>query len=579
MASLIAWLKFAGARTTLGDPVSSGTADFFVPGSSVTRVATWQDSGGTVALTQPVPLNAAGQAEVWTSAPCDVVIKNSLGVQVSLVSSEAFGGNSAAAAQVEVVSDYFTGNHGVDYAVSLPVPLSTVVDRIGASIGLDGSFKESETTGVVARTVHSVLAGLCITPYDFGANGAGTADDTVPLQRAIDRAGALGVPLYLGAGIYRITAGLTVSAECHIVGAGKGKSVIRSTSSAFSMLTIACAAGRRTGERFAWSLRDFSIEAPTGTNANNYGITVNVDTVLLKASGGTIDNVDVTAGLGIDVSGAASVRVSNCNVIVQQGTTEAVGIDIGAYGSAINCRVDGVAFSASHVSTGIKLGFYATAERCFVTNCTSGIECKPACTAAIARNCEVSACGTSVYVRGSRSGAECCDSSSATVTAFKVDSSLVGIVDVRNSWTPPATTLASDFSSPTDASYADVTGLSINLVSGVTYDIECYLAVTCNATQGIRIGNTGGTATFSAAVKPRVLFQSSGSPPGIADVEYIVAGPTPLEMTVNSTGFASIRYLATCTATGTFFPQLAQSVAGAEAAVIKAGSWVRAVAV
>jgi hypothetical protein len=555
--------------------VASGSAEFFVPGSSSIYADVWQDSIGTVPWSQPVPLNAAGQSEVWTAAPCDVVIKDADGIQVGFVASEAFGGESETAYKTEVISAYFTGHRGVSYDVNIPVALGTVLDRIGASIGLDGKYKESGTTGVVARNVHDVLAGLCLTPYDFNAVGNGTADDTQPLQRALDRASVLGVPLYLGSGIYRITSGITMGSEGHIIGAGKGKSIIRSTSSAFNMLTIATAAGRRAGERFAWSLRDFSIEAPTGTNANNYGITANLDTGPLAGAGATIENVDVTAGLGIDVSGAVNVSLTNCNVIAQQGTTEAVGIDLGARCSATSCIVDGVAFSATHVSTGIKLGFDALAENCYVKNCTVGIECKSACTGAMARHCEMNACGHSLYVRGPRSGAECCDSTSPTVAAWKADAALSSIVSFGNSWDVPMTKLASDFVSTIDGTYSNITGLTLNLVANVTYDIEMALGYTTGNSTGIKVSFAGGTATFGTPViKPRVIYTTQPTS-AVSDADWATAGESPLDTAGPTEGFVTMRHVVTCSAAGTVVIRLAQSAAGATACTVKAGSWAR----
>lgn len=574
MASLIGWLKFAGARTSTGATVASGTATFYVPGTT-TPADVWADSAGETPLANPASLDASGRAEVWTDDPCDVVIKDSGGVTVALVVSDTFGAQSASAKTVEVVSAYFTGQHGTDYDVSLPVALSTVVDRIGASIGKDGQFKESDTTGVVARDVHDVLSGLCITPYDFGAVGNGTADDTLSVQRAIDRAGALGVPCYLGSGIYRITAGLTIGSECHIIGAGKGKSVIRSTSDAFNIITVACAAGRRAGERFAWSMRDFSIEAPYGADAANTGIVVNTDTVLLVGGGATIDRVDVTAGNGIDASLAANVRITNCNIIAQQGTSESVGIDVGTYGTVENCIVDGVAFSASHVPTGIKLRAYSSASKCLVKNCTYGIITNPPATAAIARNCKMDACGTSAYVRSHFSGFESCESATPSVVDFRVDPGLTSIVDSKNTWSNRLMTVAVT-NQATSTSYVELTDLTTNLVANVRYEIDFAIEFTAGASEGIKFSLKGaGTATAATStVMPVMAITHTGTAVGTITIlqtninEMAIAGP--------DSGVFSGRIVLFCSGGGTLVPRFSQASAGATAATIAAGSWVMA---
>ncbi len=574
MASLIGWLKFAGARTSTGAVVASGTATFYVPGTT-TAASVWTDSAGETPLANPVSLDASGRAEVWTDDPCDVVIKDSGGVTVSFVASDTFGAQSSSAKTVEVVSDYFTGQHGVDYDVGLPIGLATVIDRIGASIGVDGQFKESSTTGVVARDVHDVLAGMCITPYDFGANGGGTADDTLPVQRAINRASTLGVPCYLGSGIYRITAGLTIGSECHIIGAGKGKSVIRSTSDAFSIITVACAAGRRTGERFAWSMRDFSIEAPYGADAANTGILVNTDTVSLVGGGATIDRVDVAAGNGIDASLAANVRITNCNIISQQGTSESVGIDVGSYGTVENCIVDGVAFSASHVPTGIKLRAYSSASKCLVKNCTYGIIANTSATAAIARNCKMESCGTSAYVRSNFSGFESCESSSPTVVDFKVDSGLTSIVDSKNTWSNRLRTVTVT-NQATSTSYVELTDLTTNLVANVRYEIDFAVEFTAGGSEGIKFSLKGaGTATAATStVMPVMAITHTGTAVGTITIlqtninEMTIAGP--------DSGVFSGRIVLFCSGGGTLVPRFSQASAGATAATITAGSWVMA---
>jgi polygalacturonase len=46
---------------------------------------------------------------------------------------------------------------------------------------------------------------------DFGAKGDGVTDDTVAVQKALEKALKLGVPLYRSPGVYRITRPLVIS--------------------------------------------------------------------------------------------------------------------------------------------------------------------------------------------------------------------------------------------------------------------------------------------------------------------------------------------------------------------------------
>lgn len=81
MASLVGWLKFAGARLVTGLPVASGFARFYVPGSDV-AVDIFADAAETEPLTQPVTLDAAGRAEVYCALPAEIAITTSTGASV-----------------------------------------------------------------------------------------------------------------------------------------------------------------------------------------------------------------------------------------------------------------------------------------------------------------------------------------------------------------------------------------------------------------------------------------------------------------------------------------------------------------
>jgi hypothetical protein len=61
-----------------GNPVSSGTVDFYIPNSS-TRKTTWQDASMSVANTNPVTLDAAGRALIYGYGTYRQVLKDSSG--------------------------------------------------------------------------------------------------------------------------------------------------------------------------------------------------------------------------------------------------------------------------------------------------------------------------------------------------------------------------------------------------------------------------------------------------------------------------------------------------------------------
>lgn len=79
--SMVDWLYFSGARGTDGLPVASGTVNFYAPGSTSELVQVYADATGTP-LAQPVTLDAAGRAAVYTNSPVEVLVKDAFGATV-----------------------------------------------------------------------------------------------------------------------------------------------------------------------------------------------------------------------------------------------------------------------------------------------------------------------------------------------------------------------------------------------------------------------------------------------------------------------------------------------------------------
>ena len=98
-ASLVKWLMFSGARDTYGNPVSSGSIHFYLPGSTSQEVLAYADPGGLTVITQPVTLDAGGKAVVYLFTPAEIVVKDAAGQQVALSTR----GESIAAGEVDCV--------------------------------------------------------------------------------------------------------------------------------------------------------------------------------------------------------------------------------------------------------------------------------------------------------------------------------------------------------------------------------------------------------------------------------------------------------------------------------------------
>jgi hypothetical protein len=137
------------------------------------------------------------------------------------------------------------------------------------------------------------------------------------------------------------------------------------------------------------------------------------------------------------------------------------------------------------------------------------------------------------------------------------------------------TKLASDFVSTIDGTYSNITGLTLNLVANVTYDIEMALGYTTGNSTGIKVSFAGGTATFGTPViKPRVIYTTQPTS-AVSDADWATAGESPLDTAGPTEGFVTMRHVVTCSAAGTVVIRLAQSAAGATACTVKAGSWAR----
>lgn len=176
MATLIDWLAFAGARNSSGAAVSSGAAWFFEPGGGTTAAVVYTDVDGTVIATQPVVLDAAGRATVYTIEPVRVLIEDSTGATIT----DEDQGNVVRAESVQVDNAGFTSGY-----------LDGVLDALALSTGGDDGLYQ-ESSGATARTIKAKFAEISVSVKDFGAKGDGLTVDTTGIQAAINRVAYLG---------------------------------------------------------------------------------------------------------------------------------------------------------------------------------------------------------------------------------------------------------------------------------------------------------------------------------------------------------------------------------------------------
>jgi len=494
MASLIQWLKFSGARGSDGLPVASGTAFFYVPGSVTQQVSAFSDDAGEVPVSQPVALDAAGRAEVYVEAPCEVAVFDAAGVRVITAGTSTDVDES----MVQVASPYWTGRRGTNYATQLPTDVGTALDRIGASIGVDAMYKESANANCVQRTVHDVLH-RCVSPYDYGAIGDGSADDTTPLQTAIDRAAAIGVPCYLDEGSFNISRGLTVTAASVIIGVSREKSTIVSDLETITGMTVSV--GTAT-----FVLANFSILLPYATHLGNTAL-------LVSAGEGTVENVTTTGSNGISCTAATNVQLVGC-VPTVGGTTDATarGIRLGTRCSARHCKVIGSTNADGLTRYGIELGSNATAELSYTYTCTRGFDTPSGSVRALTQTCTADNCNTGFYISGTDNGAKECLATSCTTQ--ETEDGATRVIDERNSWTIARLALFNRAASRTG------TGATNSYTDGWCSNIGASCTIT-EAHAGSRTvydvirGTISGTASADGAVvHVRLMTTTDGGTPG-----------------------------------------------------------------
>lgn len=290
MASLFQPLFYCGARDALGAAIATGKAYFYVVGSTSTFVDIYADAAETTPITHdathPVVLDAGGKATVYLKDPAKVVITDSSDV-VKLTIAEG------TATYAELVTGTWGGSSS---------GLQTILTDIESKFGTGGQYAEGTATGTVSRDYHDVVRQF-ISPYDFGAVGDGSADDAVPLQRAINRAIATGLPLYIETGTFKTSVGLTVTSPLDIRGNGPDVSKITATSEAIDGLTCTLT-GTDQYTTFAW--RDFAVLLPYTNSTGNIAVK------MVDCDKATLRNIHATATVGFHIDGGANTSLHDC---------------------------------------------------------------------------------------------------------------------------------------------------------------------------------------------------------------------------------------------------------------------------
>lgn len=334
MASLIDFLA-SGVRKSDGSANAGGTASFYTPGT-LTAATVYTDSDGLFVASQPVTLDSAGAARIYTNGPVRVIINDASSPAVEVLDVARAGTETAA--EVDVSNAAFTATN-----------LDTILTAAQTSFG-GTDWKYLATSGQTPMTVQSWMNQAFINVKTFGATGDGTTDDGTACQAAIAYASGLtgGGIVYFPAGTYVTSSGLTVGTSMvTLLGVGSRSSVIKNTSATATALTLTSLTGfavrdlqithssTSTGDGISASTCAYGEISGCRVINHRRGIYLSA-AVHVSVERGYVDCENAGTGYGVALAGACvNVAIRDNDVHGISGFTAAAGISVDGSGRGI----------------------------------------------------------------------------------------------------------------------------------------------------------------------------------------------------------------------------------------------------
>lgn len=272
--------------TAAGVPLAGGKLYSYAAGTS-SPLATYIDSTGATANTNPVILDSRGEANIWLgSSSYKFKLTDSNNVEIWTVDNIS---------SAEALTDAVQAN------------LDAYEASVAASSGSSLVGFLQAGTGATARTVQTKLREI-ISVKDFGAVGNGIADDTAAVQAAL--VAAAGKSLYVPSGTY-LCGALIVYSGTTVYGDDPTISVIKAQPS----LGIGAPLLRNqntSGTAYVYTDKGIQIRN-IGFNGNNLGNRTEGLVAFAKVEDGLMDNCRVydIKYIGVVIAGCLSFAINN----------------------------------------------------------------------------------------------------------------------------------------------------------------------------------------------------------------------------------------------------------------------------